>query len=206
MTYSTAHLTTRALRGAAATASLTTACATTSANPDLAPVPSAATATQVREQVIVDPAADAVVLQSSVTRAPAFEARVDAPPATVYALLAAAYEQVGLRHTTYDTSARTLGAVNVRVANQVGGVALARYVECGNGTLADGSLGEYRVRLSLYSRVSPQASGSVVSSQLFATAVRPAASNFPVPCRSTGRLETAVGAAVRDLLVAVGAR
>ena len=201
--------TTRAVRRA--TAAALAACATVSAgacstivngtSPERAPD---ARAAQVEEQRIqVDGPSDDILLRFSQSRAPAVETRVNAPVDRAYAALGGAFFEVGLPPTRSDSARRTVGAVNLPAAGLIETGTLARYVSCGSGSLAEGPLGEYRVRLTLLSRVTEEGSGSVVSTQLFAVGQPPSGTSGnrgDVRCQSSGRLEGALGRAVQKAL------
>lgn len=183
---------------AALTAACTGACTSAIANPERAPSPPATR--NVDAPVLVEAPASSTLLKLTTTGAPPVETRIRASAPNAFAVLALAYESVGVPHTAADTAARTVGAVNVRLPSNVGGAPLARYVSCGSGSVAEGGMSEMRVRATLLSRVTPEGSGSVLSSQLVATGEHLTGYSGTVPCRSTGRLEQAVARAVRDAL------
>lgn len=177
------------------------ACTSAIANPERAP---SAPATRNNDSPVLvegpSSAAPTLLLRLTTDGAAAVESRVRASVPNAFAVLALAYESVGVPHTAADTAAHTVGAVNVRLAGLVGNVPRARYVSCGSGSVAEGGASELRVRATLLTRVTPEGSGSVLSSQLVATGEHLTGNGGAVPCRSTGRLEQAVARAVRDAL------
>ncbi len=191
------------VRIAAALATVCAACVAACAgqatgSPANAPVPDAA---ERIEDLRVLNGAEGVVRAEGVrlvgVRAPAFEVHVRAPVATAYAALTDAYRVAGFPATRFDTTTHIVGAVDVRAADRIDVPTLRRYVSCGGGSYAEPSLGEYRVMVTLLSRVTPDGAGSLVSTQLFAAGQRPGAAGPRTVCPTTGRLEAIVNRAVK---------
>ena len=184
------------------------ACSTVVNGTSPARAPDAPAARIEAQRVQVDGLSDDVLLRFSASRAPAVETRVNAPVARAYAALGAAFFEVGLPPTRSDSTRHTIGAINLPAAGLIETSTLARYVSCGSGSLAEGPLGEYRVRLTLLSRVTEEGSGSVVSTQLFAVGQPPSGTSGnrgDVRGQSSGRLEGALARAVQKGLAGAGA-
>ena len=129
---------------------------------------------------------------------------VPAPPARAWEAVRETYTALGIPMGTSDAQKGTYGNQQFVVRRHLGGTALSRYLQCGQ-TAAGAPIAEtYRITLSVMSAVQPAPGGaSHVHTQVGASAQSiEGASSGPVPCSSTGVLETriaeGVGARVRS--------
>jgi len=170
----------RAYQPAAALAALVTlaACATT---PN--PVPSP------EERVLATTEAGVVRSHENL----AADSVLNASPAAALAALEAAYTELGIEVKFRDNATGQLGNKRFSKVRDLAGVRMSKYVGCGfaeTGPVAD----NYRVTMSLVSRVTPIGSGSRVDTQLTAYAEDMGSSKGTLSCTTLGALEQRVHA------------
>jgi hypothetical protein len=113
---------------------------------------------------------------------------VNAPPNTVFAALVAAYQDLGIEIKLLDPTTRQVGNRRFAKMYDLAGVRLSKYVGCGStetGPAAD----NYRVTMSIVSRVTPIPTGSRIDTQLTAYAEDLASSKGALSCTTLGGLE-----------------
>ena len=121
-------------------------------------------------------------------------ANVQAPPDSVWRVLPAVFQTLGIPVTTVDATNRMIGNSSHKVRRKLGPVALSKYLDCGT-TQSAPSADTYEVQLSVMSRVSPSAGPNatpgttavMTSVEALAKPVSFAGDN--VRCASTGALE-----------------
>ena len=131
---------------------------------------------------------NSVVIRTSVP--PNARATIPVPPARVFDVLKAVYDELGIPSATSDMANRRIGNTNFFKTRKLGNTAISVYLHCGEsltGNIAD----SYRIYFSIISEVRPDAKGA---SEL-ETAVTGYARNLegtssdPIACGSTGQLE-----------------
>ena len=118
---------------------------------------------------------------------------VSAPPDTTFAALVAAYRDLGIEVKLLIPSARQVGNRRFSKMYDLAGVRLSKYVGCGmseTGQAAD----NYRVTMSIVSRVTPSGTGSRVDTQLTAYAEDLSSSKGAISCTTLGGLEQRIHA------------
>ena len=118
---------------------------------------------------------------------------VGGSPARAFAALLIAYEGLRIPVKVRDTVFRYIGNLHLTKMRELGGTPLSRYIECGNdmtGARAD----KYRVHLAIVSRID---SLGPDRSRLRSSVVAGAEdvmgnSMYPIPCGSTGALESRI--------------
>lgn len=179
------------LAAPAALLALAAACASSGAGSTGAIAdPSAGQPTQANTIVTGSGSYSVTAVNSSNTGA---ERALSVPPDSAFYALVEAYQGVGLSPNTVVSSTRTVGVRDARVRQRIGRRAISEFLTCGNDAAGLPLADQYRVTLTALSRVRPGAgAGSVVTTQVSATAQSVAQSTDPVRCESTGRLEAAV--------------
>jgi hypothetical protein len=123
----------------------------------------------------------------------ASDSLVDAPPDTAFAALVAAYQDLGIDVKLLDPAAHQIGNRRFSKMNDIAGVRLSKYFGCGSaetGPAAD----NYRVTMSIVSRVTPSGSASRIETQLTAYAEDLASSKGAISCTTLGGLEQRIHA------------
>ena len=118
---------------------------------------------------------------------------IDAPAPRAFAALVLAYEALRIPVRLRDTTRRYIGNLHYVKMRELGGTAMSRYIECGNdmtGARAD----KYRVHLAIVSRIDSIAPGkSRLKSSVIAGAEDVMGTSiYPIPCGSTGALESRI--------------
>ena len=112
-----------------------------------------------------------------------------------FAILPIVYEQIGLKINTAVSDSRTIG-VNGARTRRVGKDAMSRFLSCGNDATGNSLADSYSVLLTVLSRVTPSGTtGSVLSTQVIATAQPMSTSGSVITCQSTGVLEDRIAKA-----------
>jgi hypothetical protein len=163
-----------------------------------------ASASDTPPPVVVTDSRDAVVTSAAGTRVfnddPTISDSLGAAPDQVYKALIVVFSDLGIPATSVNPSEGLVASTNRRVARQLRGTPMSRYVSCGQvmtGPRADHDA----VDLSVISRAKPgQPSGTYVETIVVATAVDPSGIGNRHPCHTTGALEARVHRAVRAAL------
>lgn len=125
----------------------------------------------------------------------ATESDLPVPVDRAYAVLPLVYEQVGLKINTAASDTHTIG-VNAASTRHVGKEPLSHYLSCGTNVTGTPLADSYAVTLAVLSRVTPSgAAGSLLSTQVLATAQPMSTSGTTVTCQSTGLLEERIAKA-----------
>jgi hypothetical protein len=115
-----------------------------------------------------------------------------APDSAFYALVEV-YQGLGMTPNVVVSSSRTVGVREGGYTQRLGKRRLSDFVSCGTDAAGLQLADQYRVTLTALSQVAPgQDGGSLVTTQVSATARNLAQSTDPVRCSSTGRLEAVV--------------
>jgi hypothetical protein len=118
---------------------------------------------------------------------------VAVPPDSAFYALVEAYQGVGATPNVVVSASRTVGIREVGYSQRLGKRRLSEFLSCGSDATGLPLADQYRVTLTALSQVTPgEGGGSVVTTQVSATARSMAQSTDPVRCASTGRLEAAV--------------
>ncbi len=129
---------------------------------------------------------------------------VDAPLDSVWLALPRVYELLGIPDAGADPQQMMFGNLGYR-ARRVEGERLSKYVDCGMGTTAVPNADQYRVTLSVFTRLTPgDDGGTMVVTTVEATGKPRAVSGNPVYCQSKGTLEARVAELVVWVLVGGG--
>lgn len=133
---------------------------------------------------------------------PRFEPRtVTAPPQTVWAALPAVYRALQIEGAAPDSAQLRYGAVDF-TPRRIAGNRLSRYIDCGMGTTAMPKADEYDVTMSVLTRLAAgDASTTMVTTSVTATAKQRAQSGNAVYCHSQGTLEAEI---IQRLVTALG--
>jgi hypothetical protein len=150
----------------------------------------------------VEGTAGASELRSVNPTAAGVETPVRADADKAFGVVQGVYDAIGLEVNTLVTGSRTAGVRNGRAPRRVGGVALSRLLECGNGVAGLANADAYAVTLTALSRVTAVGpASSLVVTQVVASATPRATSGNEVRCSSTGRLERVINDAVAERAV-----
>jgi hypothetical protein len=124
---------------------------------------------------------------------------VNAPVARVWQALPSVYEALRVPVTTVVTNDMLLGNYRVKVRRELGAAPLSRYLSCGSGSGGQNA-DTYDVTLTLLTQVAggSGAAASRVITTVEANAVSAAFGGAPVPCTSTGDLETRIADMIRE--------
>lgn len=116
---------------------------------------------------------------------------------SVFAALPAVYAALGLPVNTVVTDARTVGATTARAPRRINRQPPSRYFDCGRDLNGVAYADQYAVTMTVISRVRAGApgAGSVVSTQVTASAAPQVNAGAGLRCNSTGALEQAIHAA-----------
>jgi hypothetical protein len=147
---------------------------------------------------IIDPVQAKQVDVDVHTHASADDRTLALPVVTVFDAIPDAYRQLGVKTVAVvDTSGGvyTVGVRNLLVHGSLGGVRLARYLDCG-GSAMRSPVDNYDISFSATSAVAPSGNGSVLHTLVSADARDPTANTPPVHCTSTGAFESAIADAV----------
>lgn len=113
---------------------------------------------------------------------------VAAPVASVWSVLPAAFERLGIAAGA-DNDQKLFGNPEFRV-KRIEGAMLSNFVDCGRGVTAVPVADDYDVTLSVLTRVSTSGEGwSMMTTTVSGRAKPRAVSGAPVYCQSTGKLE-----------------
>ena len=118
---------------------------------------------------------------------------VNASPDTTFAALVAAYQDLGIEVKLLLPRAREVGNRRFSKMYELAGVRLSKYVGCGlseTGQAAD----NYRITMSIVSRVTPSGAGSRIDTQLTAYAEDLSSSKGAISCTTLGGLEERIHA------------
>jgi hypothetical protein len=113
---------------------------------------------------------------------------VNASPAATLAALAAAYSDLEIEVKLRDSRTGEVGNRNFAKMYRLAGHPLSAFVGCGWTTVGPAA-DNYRVTMSLVSRVTPNGSGSNVETRLTAYAEDISSSKGTVACETRGTLE-----------------
>ena len=121
------------------------------------------------------------------------ESAIGAPPTKVFVAFPPVYDALGVPVNTVLSDAGTFGVRDMRMPRRLGKAPLSQYVDCGAGPSGLANADQYAVTMTVLSRVTPGAgAGSVVTTQLTATARPITVAGNAVQCASTGRLEAEI--------------
>ena len=102
------------------------------------------------------------------------------------------YERLGVEGAGLMPGQPVYGAQGFR-PRRLEGKRLSSWIDCGTGMTAIPKADEYRVTMSLVSRVSPDAGGATRLETVLTASARPSSNaGDPVNCQSNGRLEARV--------------
>jgi len=125
----------------------------------------------------------------------ATETDLAVPADRAYAVLPLVYEQLGLKINTAVSDTRTIG-VSSASTRRVGKEPLSRFISCGTNVTGTPLADTYAVTLTVLSRVTPSGTtGSLLSTQVIASAQPMSTSGTTVTCESKGELEERIAKA-----------
>jgi hypothetical protein len=127
------------------------------------------------------------------------DSTIDAPPDSAFAALMAAYQDLGIDVKLLNPQTREIGNRRFAKIYDLAGMRMSKYVGCGStetGPAAD----NYRITMSIVSRVSPSGTGSRIDTQMTAYAEDLGSSKGAISCTTLGVLEQRIHAqAVKHL-------
>jgi hypothetical protein len=113
---------------------------------------------------------------------------VSTPPAALMSGLKAAYAELGIEVKLWNPETGEVGNRNFTKMYRLAGKPISEYLGC--GTTATGQAADnYRITMSLVSRVTPNGSGSTVETALTAYAEDISSSKGTLACLTLGTLE-----------------
>jgi hypothetical protein len=121
------------------------------------------------------------------------DSTVDASPASTFAALMAAYQDLGIEVKLLNPQTREIGNRRFSKMYDLAGMRMSKYVGCGStetGPAAD----NYRITMSVVSRVSPIGAGSRIDTQMTAYAEDLGSSKGAISCTTLGVLEQRIHA------------
>ena len=125
---------------------------------------------------------------------------VDSPLPQVWAALWVAYAELGIPLAIRDTVRTEIGNTGFR-PRRIGGMRLSEYLECGRGITATPNADRYDVTVSLKTRLrEAEGGGTVLTTELNATAKPRDVSTNAVRCSSKGTLESRIVEGVKGAL------
>jgi hypothetical protein len=113
-----------------------------------------------------------------------------------WALLPQAFAEIGLSGRVLDEGERVYGATDQGFRRRLGGQPLSRYLDCG-ARLGMQNADSYSVRLTVRTQVTADGDGSLVRTEVVASARETGRSDPPVRCGSTSELERRILALLR---------
>jgi hypothetical protein len=153
----------------------------------LAACASSATQTGTHTDRVIDTNAGARVAEDVPVTS---ETTVNASPDSTLAALDAAYSELGIEVKLRDSKTGEIGNRKFSKVNSLAGQSLSSYVGCG-WTSVGPAADNYRITMSLVSRVTPNGTGSSVETRLTAFG-EDISSKGTVSCATRGRLERRV--------------
>jgi hypothetical protein len=122
------------------------------------------------------------------------EARINAPPSSVMAVLSQVYPDLGIPIATMVTTTGQVGNTNYRVpGHRLKTMPLSRILDCGQESVSGTRADVDEITLNVMSTIKPVGdSGSVVSTYVSALARPFGTSSDPVTCASSGALENII--------------
>jgi hypothetical protein len=174
-----------AATAAAVAAALLAACASSAASSS-APAASGVTYSTTRIEVPSGGAYEMRTTSDNRSIDAIYGARADA----VWRVLPLVYDTLGIKLTSMDANARTLGTQNARTRRKLAGEAMARSLSCGVGVTGEDNANSYDIYLTVMSAVEAQGTDHALLRTWVQGSARPTAtSGDPVRCSSTGWLE-----------------
>lgn len=116
---------------------------------------------------------------------------LDAPRETVWALLPAAYNDVGLPEPVADQSTWTVAVVGHRAMRRIGDTRMSAMISCGSD-IAGQHADTHRIRLSVQTWLEESDGGTNARTRLEATASSIEGRAGVIACTSTGELENRI--------------
>ena len=122
------------------------------------------------------------------------------PIDVVWRALPVAYDSIGIPVGKVDTLSHVVGNPGFKLRRRLGGVALTRYLDCGQ---AQGfrSAETYEINLAVLTQLQPSGTGTTTAATTVQASARPV--NFAgeyAACSSTGELEKRVGETLAAIL------
>jgi hypothetical protein len=118
----------------------------------------------------------------------------------VWRVLPAVYESLGIPITQLDQAGRIVGNPEFRLRRQLGGVSLARYLDCGRAQTGPNAE-SYEITMAIATQVQAAAGGQTTVSTLVDASARPVSfTGTSTPCTTNGGLEERILSMIRDRL------
>lgn len=156
----------------------------------------AASSAQSTEVALPEEALGLLALSSTLTRTGAGSYRILADPERAWAVLRAAYGEVGLHGEVLDEGRRVYGQRDRSVRRQLEREPLSRFLNCGSRSGLPNA-NSYTINLSVRTQVVPEPDGTAqLRTQVEASGRAPGGSEGRVRCGSTYELEKRIAQAV----------
>lgn len=127
-------------------------------------------------------------------------ATVPFPLESVWRVLPAVYDSLGIRISAPDAASHTVGNTGFKIRRQLGDVALSKYINCGNAQ-GPPSADTYEVQMSVTTQLQPSPSGGTTLMTNVVSSARPIViSGEYANCSSRGTLEAKVVEGVKARL------
>lgn len=114
-----------------------------------------------------------------------------APSGAVWAVLPDVYEELGVPDAGAGTEELVFGSLDF-LARRIEGKRLSTFIDCGMGVTAMPRADEYRVNMTIITKLTPVSDGTLTETLVQATARPRDVSGNPVSCQSNGTLETRI--------------
>ena len=122
---------------------------------------------------------------------PSIVSKVPYPVDKVWKTLPVVFDSLGIPVSTLEPNGRKIGNEAFKLRGRLKGVALSRYIDCGNSTQIGPNADSYEVVLTMIAEVRPAEAGSTSVRHTFSALARPV--NFSQDysaCASKGTLES----------------
>ena len=184
-----------ALAVAALSAAVATGCASSSSND---PIPEPATVTATRTVRVSQPqGVTAITLVSALSPG---VAQVAAPLDTVWRVMPAVYDSLGIAIDRLDHGQHVIGNPSFKARRRVGGVPLTRYFDCGRAQ-GGPSAETYELTMTVLSELQSGTPGLTTATTTVRATARPVSFvGEGVACSSTGKLEERIGDLIATFL------
>lgn len=144
------------------------------------------------ERIIVSGDATGTVADVRITREDYVPSAVlDAPRETVWELLPAVYEELGLPEPGADRSIWTVAVVDHRTSRRIGSMRMSTLISCGSD-LTGQNADTHRIRMTVRTWLEAEGEGTIARTRVEATASSTEGRASVISCTSRGELENRI--------------